>query len=49
MVKDGKSLEQIQQELKIPGSDHWMSKNRIPGNIEMAYRFVAARLVFKDN
>jgi glyoxylase-like metal-dependent hydrolase (beta-lactamase superfamily II) len=49
MVKQGKSLEQIQQELKMPEYDHWMSKNRIPGNIEMAYRFVAARLVFKDN
>ena len=49
MVKEGKSLDQIQQELKMPEYDHWMSKNRIPGNIEMAYRHVAARLVFKDN
>jgi len=49
MVEEGKSLEQIQKELKMPEYDHWMSKNRIPANIEMAYRFVAARLVFKDN
>ena len=49
MVKEGKSLEQIQKELKMPEYDLWMSKNRIPGNIEMAYRFVSARLVFKDN
>ena len=49
MVKDGRSLEQIQKELQMPEYGHWMSKNRIPANIEMAYRFVAARLVFKDN
>jgi glyoxylase-like metal-dependent hydrolase (beta-lactamase superfamily II) len=49
MVREGRSLEQIQKELRMPEYDHWMSKNRIPGNIEMAYRFVSARLVFKDN
>lgn len=49
MVKEGKSLEQIQKELKMPEYDHWMSKNRIPGNVEIAYNEVAARLVFKGN
>lgn len=49
MVGEGKTLEQIQKELQMPEYDHWMSRNRIPGNIEMAYRHVAARLVFKDN
>lgn len=49
MVKEGKSLDQIQKELHMPEYDHWMSKDRIPANIEAAYNVVAGRLVFKGN
>ena len=40
MVKDGKSLEQIQKELKIPEFSHWGSKSRLPPGIEAAYKVV---------
>lgn len=49
MVKEGKSLDQIQKELQMPEYDHWMSKDRVPGNIEAAYNVVAGRMVFKGN
>ena len=49
MVKEGKSLDQIQKELQMPEYDQWMTKNRIPANIEAAYNLVAGRLVFKNN
>ena len=49
MVKEGKSLDQIQKELQMPEYDHWMSKDRIPGNVEAAYNLVVGRLVFKGS
>ncbi len=49
MVKDGKSLDQIKKELQMPEYDKWMTKDRIPANIDAAYNLVAARLVFKSN
>ena len=41
MAKEGKSLETIQKELRMPETDDWASKERIGTNIEAAYRAVA--------
>jgi hypothetical protein len=49
MVKDGKSLDQIQKDLRMPEYDQWMGKDRIPANITAAYNVVAARLLFKGD
>ena len=49
MVKAGKTLDEIKKELQMPEYDQWMTKNRIPANIEAAYNAVVGRLVFKDN
>lgn len=38
MVKQGKSLDEVKKELKIPGTEDWESKDRYPNNIEAAYR-----------
>lgn len=43
LVKQGKSLDQIKKELKIPGTDDWAGKDRIPNNIEAAYRAVTGK------
>jgi len=40
MVREGKSLDQIKNELKMPEYDGWASKERIPSNIEAAYKAV---------
>lgn len=40
MARAGKSLDQIKQELRVPEYDHWEGKDRIPTNIEAAYRAV---------
>jgi len=40
MAREGKSLDQIKQELRMPEYDNWAAKDRIPGNIEAAYRAV---------
>ncbi len=42
MVREGKSLDQIKQELRLPEYDNWIAKERIPSNIEAAYRAVKA-------
>ena len=42
MVKESKTLDQIKQELKLPEYDDWAAKDRIPTNIEAAYRAVKA-------
>lgn len=42
LVKDGKTLDQIKQELTLPDYDDWAAKDRIPTNIEAAYRAVKA-------
>ena len=41
MAKEGKSLETIKKELRMPETDDWASKERIDTNIEAAYRMVA--------
>jgi glyoxylase-like metal-dependent hydrolase (beta-lactamase superfamily II) len=40
MVKQGKSLDEIKKELKIPGTEDWEGQDRFPNNIEAAYRAV---------
>jgi cyclase len=41
LAQQGKSLDQIKQELKIPAEyDSWAGKDRFPNNIEAAYRAV---------
>lgn len=49
MVKAGKTLDEIKKELQMPEYDQWMTRNRIPANIEAAYNAVLGRLVFKDH
>jgi cyclase len=43
MVKEGKSLDQIKKELKIPGTEDWEGQDRLGNNIEAAYRGVMAK------
>ena len=40
MVKQGKSLDDVKKEVKIPGTEDWEGKDRYPNNIEAAYRAV---------
>jgi len=40
MVRAGKSLDQIKQELRIPEYAEWAYQERMPSNIEAAYRAV---------
>ena len=43
MAKQGKSLDEIKKELKIPGTEDWEGKDRYPNNIEAAYRAVKGK------
>jgi len=43
MAKEGKSLELIKKELRMPETDDWASKDRIDTNIEAAYRSVTGK------
>jgi cyclase len=40
MAKQGKSLDDIKKELRMPETDDWAGKDRFPNNIEAAYRAV---------
>lgn len=40
MAREGKSLDDIKKELRMPEYDGWASKDRIPSNIEAAYKAV---------
>jgi hypothetical protein len=40
MVKQGKSLDEIKKELRVPGTEEWEGKDRFPNNIDAAYRAV---------
>ena len=40
MAREGKSLDQIKKELKMPEYDNWATKERFPGNVEAAYKAV---------
>ena len=40
MAQQGKSLDEIKKELRIPGTEDWEGKDRFPNNMEAAYRAV---------
>jgi cyclase len=42
-VKEGKSLDDIQKEVKMPEYASWHSQDRMPTNIDAAYRMVTAK------
>ena len=42
MVKAGKSLDEIKKDLKMPEYASWASQDRMPTNIDAAYRMVTA-------
>jgi hypothetical protein len=43
MVKAGKTREQINQEFKMPEYADWAYQDRMPSNIDVAYRAVTAK------
>ncbi|MGH7871602.1 MAG: hypothetical protein ACREQO_05225 [Candidatus Binatia bacterium] len=43
MVQQGKSLDEIKKELKIPGTEDWEGQDRFANNIEAAYRGVTGK------
>ncbi len=43
MARDGKSLDPIKKELRMPEYDGWASKDRIPSNIDAAYKVVTGK------
>jgi hypothetical protein len=40
MAREGKSLEQIKAEIKMPELDDWAGKERFPSNVDAAWRAV---------
>ena len=40
MAREGRSLDQIKKELRMPEYEDWQGKDRFPNNIEAAYRAV---------
>ncbi len=40
MAREGKTLDQIKAELKMPEFDDWAGKDRIPSNVDAAWRAV---------
>jgi cyclase len=40
LVKQGKTLAEIKAELKMPEYEKWVGRDRLPNNIEAAYRAV---------
>jgi cyclase len=43
MAREGKSLDEIKKDLKMPEYDGWATKERFPGNVEAAYRAVQGK------
>jgi len=43
LVKEGKSLDEIKKEVKMPEYANWASQERFPGNVEAAYKMVAGK------
>ena len=43
MVKQGKSLDGIKKDLRMPEADDWQGKDRFPNNVEAAYRAVTGK------
>lgn len=42
-VKEGKTLDEIKKEVRMPEYAHWASQDRFPTNIEAAYKMVTGR------
>jgi cyclase len=40
LAKEGKSLDEIKKEVKMPEYDQWATKERFPTNVEAAYKVV---------
>jgi cyclase len=40
MAKEGKSLDEIKKEVRMPEYDHWATKERFPTNVEAAYKAI---------
>jgi cyclase len=40
LAKEGKSLDQIKKEVRMPEYEHWATQERFPTNVEAAYRAV---------
>jgi cyclase len=40
LAKEGKSLDQIKKEVRMPEYEHWGAQERFPTNVEAAYRAV---------
>ncbi len=43
LAREGKSIEQVKAELRMPEFDDWAAKERFPNNVDAAYRAVAKR------
>jgi hypothetical protein len=43
MVKEGKSLDQIKAEVRMPEYAQWASQERFPTNVAAAYKAVAGK------
>jgi cyclase len=43
LAKEGKSLEQIKKEVRMPEYDHWATKERFPTNVDAAYKVVTGK------
>lgn len=43
LVKAGRSRDEIMKEVKMPEYAHWATQDRIPGNIDAAYRMVTGK------
>ena len=44
MAKEGKSLDEIKKEVRMPEYDHWATKERFPTNVEAAYKVVTGEV-----
>ena len=43
LMKQGKSLDDIKKDVKMPEYANWASQDRMPTNIDAAYRMVTAK------
>ena len=43
LAKEGKSLDEIKREVKMPEYANWASQERFPGNVEAAYKMVTGK------
>jgi hypothetical protein len=43
LLKEGKTLEQLQQEVKMPEYASWANQERFPTNVEAAYRMLTSK------